>query len=361
MRKAFYLILILTAAIWAKNKNGLWVVRYALFEKDAATNIISSAKRLGVSKLFVQVYALGQKYYTIDSMQAASTRKSVLKELVIQAHKNKIEVHAWINCFFIYGSKKLPTNKQHIYWQAKNSVLTPLLKTGGDKGIFLYPGSKRNMKALDSVVIEMIEKYNVDGIHLDYFRYPDYDVPLSRSARTDFKLKYFIDPFTILNQTSVTKQENFVYYKHFVSIYRNFLIKKLTDALIHINKTVKKISPTVQISVAVKPDPIASRVNYLQFWTKWLKSGSCDFVVAMNYSKNPDVFRYNLRMIDRLEQPSKIMIGIAAHNITSDMMYERLKQINHRNLYSFSLFSYKQLNLNKNLENKIGRLTNGNN
>ncbi len=360
MPKIFLFILIIRSFLFAGTNNGLWVVRDALKKNTTPYKIVESAKKIGATKIFVQVFALGKRFYSPDTMSRGPKQKNILKNIIRNAHKSGIEVHAWLNCFFINGHHSLQKQRPEIYRQLKNSILFPFQKPGGDKGIFLYPGDKKYVGLLDMVIREMINNYHVDGIHLDYFRYPDYGIPLSIQARTDFKLQYYRDPLVVIQKSLSAQAENYRYYKHFVGLYRNFLRQRLTQTLVHIKQTVKAVSPSAMLSIAVKPDPVGARVKFLQPWEEWIRNGLCDFVAAMNYSKEPKRYQYNLKMIDRLGLHTKIMIGIAVHNISNRVVYERLKQIKNRNLYNFSLFSFNLLYGNRKLQNKIGRLINGN-
>ncbi len=360
MLKFLFSLFLIIISVHAEKNNALWVVRDALSQKNVGVRVVEAAKKMGINKLFVQVYALGREYYKTSPNTKPNQTNEALQTIIDEAHKNNMEVHAWLNCFFVYGTKHQPENREHIYWQAEGSILKPFRNAGGDKGVFLYPGDSLQQRALDKTIMEMILMYHVDGIHLDYFRYPDYEIPLSINARTDFKLKYFMDPEKILDKALMAKEGNYLYYKHFVILYRNFLSQKLTDALIHIKNTIKKTAPSVQLSIAVKPDPTTAKIKFLQPWESWLRNKYCDFVVAMNYSKEPGLFETNLRAIDRLKLADKIVIGIAVHNISKRVVLKRLNIIKNRNVYNFSLFSYNLLYQDKNLQNKIERLIHGN-
>ena len=48
---------------------------------------------------------------------------------------------------------------------------------------FLNPGHPQTKEYLMSLVREVVERYDVDGIHFDYLRYPENAPPFSRQLR----------------------------------------------------------------------------------------------------------------------------------------------------------------------------------
>ncbi len=50
---------------------------------------------------------------------------------------------------------------------------------------------------LREVIQELYEKYNIDGIHLDYIRYQDEYYGFHRDGRKEFNLLFDIDPLDI--------------------------------------------------------------------------------------------------------------------------------------------------------------------
>lgn len=85
-----------------------------------------------------------------------------------------INVHAWVNPFRIsYSSdyKTLPENSPAIslYKVNKNNLIVC------DKGIYLNPACENARELVVNGVREIIEKYDVDGIHFDDYFYPESD------------------------------------------------------------------------------------------------------------------------------------------------------------------------------------------
>lgn len=88
--------------------------------------------------------------------------------------KYDINVHAWVNPFRVsYSSdyKLLPENSPAVslYEKDKNNLIIC------DEGIYLNPGCENVRELVISGVKEIVEKYDIAGIHFDDYFYPESD------------------------------------------------------------------------------------------------------------------------------------------------------------------------------------------
>ena len=74
------------------------------------------------------------------------------------------------------------------------------------------------------------------------------------------------------------------------------------------------IKNSVQLSAAVKSDPIYARNYYYQDWIKWLNNGWLDFAVPMNYNKDSEQFVNVVEKIKKMVPKDKIWMGIGVYN-----------------------------------------------
>lgn len=100
-----------------------------------------------------------------------------LRLAVDECHKRGMELHAWVVAFPIckvavakkLGRKALP------------SLRPELCKRAGDQWM-MNPGVPETATYLASICKEIAENYDVDGIHLDYIRYPEESIPWNDKA-----------------------------------------------------------------------------------------------------------------------------------------------------------------------------------
>ena len=97
-----------------------------------------------------------------------------------EAHQRGLELHAWFNPYRArHRSAKSPLSSDHI------GVTRPaLVKKYGDE-LWLDPGEKEVQEHSSKVVMDVVERYDVDGIHFDDYFYP-YKVQQNRGQDLDF-------------------------------------------------------------------------------------------------------------------------------------------------------------------------------
>lgn len=86
---------------------------------------------------------------------------------VEQAHKRGLELHAWFNPYRAqHPSAKSPVTKTHI------SRTHPELVRQYGKHLWLDPGEKAVQEYSFSVVMDVVNRYDIDGVHFDDYFYP---------------------------------------------------------------------------------------------------------------------------------------------------------------------------------------------
>ena len=86
-----------------------------------------------------------------------------------ECHKRGMELHAWVVCIPI-GTKE----RQAKYGAASLTRKRPeLVKTAKGGEMFMIPGKPETADHIANICKEIVENYDVDGISLDYIRYPE--------------------------------------------------------------------------------------------------------------------------------------------------------------------------------------------
>ncbi len=99
-----------------------------------------------------------------------------LEYLIEKAHAHKIEVHAWINPYRIRNTTDIASISEDnpaFAWLSTSNV-----KVIPEKGIFYNPASEEVRSLIVAGVQEIINRYDIDGIHFDDYFYPDDTIDL---------------------------------------------------------------------------------------------------------------------------------------------------------------------------------------
>lgn len=95
-----------------------------------------------------------------------------LKMWVDEAHKRGIELHAWFNPYRArHTQAKSPNAKNHI----SNTVPNAVKSYGGF--LWMDPGEAAASDQTLNVIMDVVRRYDIDGVHIDDYFYP-YPVPV---------------------------------------------------------------------------------------------------------------------------------------------------------------------------------------
>lgn len=107
------------------------------------------------------------RYLTGKQGQAPSPFYDPLEFAITEAHKRGIELHAWFNPFRARtGRADLYMDPNHISQRRPD-----LVKTYG-KQLWMDPGEADVRKHSLDVMLDVVKRYDVDGIHIDDYFYP---------------------------------------------------------------------------------------------------------------------------------------------------------------------------------------------
>jgi len=107
------------------------------------------------------------EYLTGRQGRAPSPAWDPLKFAVDEAHRRGLELHAWFNPYRAkHPSAKGPLSKRHIA-----NTAPALVKKYGTH-LWMDPGESAVRKRTLRVVLDVVKRYDIDGVHLDDYFYP---------------------------------------------------------------------------------------------------------------------------------------------------------------------------------------------
>src|SRR3989338_8373830 len=291
---------------------GVWVTVFsekkAMYSREGVLTLIESCKKTGINEIYLQLYRAGQAYY--DSQISDRTKyEEIVKEaggidtidlLLKEAKKNDIKVFAWINVLSLAQNKKAPillkygnsvlTRDQHL----RASIRTEEANESDkyylrDDQLFLEPGDSRVTEYLTSIAGEIVDRYPlVNGIHLDYVRYP-HPVPFIPGSRFNkYGLTYGYGELNVKRFKEATKLDPLSAKDNDDISYKwdDWKREQVTDLVEKISKHIKAKSKDLLVSCAVIPSPERAYKIGFQDWPLWLDKEIVDYVVLMNYTRD---------------------------------------------------------------------------
>ena len=337
----------------------LWVIRDVLKSKRSIDDMVNFAIEKNINHLFVQVRGRGDSFYESQFI----SRSQILTEgefdplayLLNAANGKGINIHAWVNVYFLWSSKSLPKDERHILHMQQQWLdtteewpvdvgkqLDMVAVNNNNEGLFLSPNHPDVNGYLIKVFRELITNYDIDGLHLDYIRYQDAEYGRNPYAIARFKSESGNDPgpwFLEMERSTIASPRLIANMKR----WNNFKRKAVTSLVKDTRALVDEVRPDCIISAAVKPNLYVARERYFQEWNVWLAAGYLDWVVPMNYSPKKREFARNIDVINDnfpKKYREKIIMGIALHNQTPSEASDKIKFSRLRQFPRVSIFSY---------------------
>ncbi len=164
-------------AVWVSTVYNLdWPSRAGLSaaqQKQELLTILNKAVQLKLNAIILQIRPNGDALYksSIEPWSAWLSGPGVnpgydpLAFAIAEAHKRGLELHAWFNPFRATISGR-PVGRNHI---AKRQP--SLLKKAGSTTI-LNPSSTTARQHVLNVILDVVRRYDIDGVHLDDYFYP---------------------------------------------------------------------------------------------------------------------------------------------------------------------------------------------
>ncbi|MCF7803216.1 MAG: family 10 glycosylhydrolase [Candidatus Marinimicrobia bacterium] len=334
---------------------GLWVIRNNMTDSSSIKEVVEFASDNGFRQILVQVRGRGFAYYTSSfvprSYLITEPQFDPLAYAIEKGHEAGLEVHAWMNMYVLWTAETEPPDPNHLLltqpeWTDadNNGVMYKdkdwnLFRNGLRGGIYLAPTHPAVNPYLKSVVKEVVENYNVDGIHLDYIRYQNVVSGYNPAGRETFRNKYGVDPLLLSQITQLDTvnwdERSYQIYIDAWNAHRRDQVTQLVSSL----KTLCEQHGT-KLSAAVKPNVNDARSRFFQDWEYWIEEGYLDLAIPMNYAKDLELFMSNLQLIREKLPRDQVAMGIAVYNQSQFDVAEKILKTLSAQYEGFCLFSY---------------------
>ena len=351
----------------------LWVVREAMTSPSEVSKMVKSAKEAGFNTLIVQVRGRGDAFYNArwepraSSLENESTDFDPLAQAIEEAHAAGIKVHAWINTFLVADAAILPKSPDHAMykhpeWLAVPRGIATELYRGDPKsqtysntlvsyaqnnkeeleGIFFSPAHPGVKEQIYNLWIDITERYDVDGLHFDYIRYPNEQFDFSRTSLDRFRseLEKTMSAEERKRLSDASTNDVLVYVNTYPDRYAQFQRDQVTDLVERVYQGVKARKPQALVSAAVFANDKDAYEKRRQDWKLWLKRGILDVVCPMAYSKETATFARQIEVAVGAKGNNQVWAGIGSWLIPVASSLEKVSVAREKGAQGFILFSY---------------------
>jgi len=274
-----------------------------------------------------------------------------LASAVKLAHARGMELHAWVWVFAAGNSRHneiinvshdylgpvLAANPDWANYDNKGNII-PI----GQTKPFLDPANPQVREYLLKLYEEIVTKYQVDGLHLDYIRYPFQDPLLGRTygygkaAREKFQEETGIDPINISPMQRPIWQK-----------WTAFRTAQIDSFVAEVSQMLRSKNRYLLLSAAVFPLPEYERIEKLQqHWEVWARTGDIDLIMPMTYAKDTPRFQKLAQpWIESTKLGSTLLVpGIRLLSLPTMGTFDQLQLIRDLPTSGYALFAAENFN-----------------
>jgi uncharacterized lipoprotein YddW (UPF0748 family) len=333
--------------------------------------LLEDAQGLGVTDLFVQVYRGGRAWFDsslADPVPYGSTWRApeetasdAFSLLIERAHRQGLRVHAWVNVLSLASNadalilRDLGPAAAAVDQKGRSILDYPLFEVPepdrryyrmGTPALWLDPAASGVSDRLAATFAELVERYPaLDGLHLDYIRYPD-ALPFSPATRFGVGLSFgFGEGSRGRFEAETGLRAPFGSSLVNGDRWDDWRRSQLTHLVRRIAEAARLMRPELSVSAAVLADVERAYLVDLQDWIGWLDEGLLDFAVPMLYTRDQRLLRYGVEGMAGLAADRAIWIGLGSwlFSASPERAVEQIRVVGEQERLGSALFSWDSI------------------
>ena len=335
----------------------IWLDRGTIVRAGSEQGLAQIFDRLAQSGINTIFFETVNASYTIYPSKVAPQQNPLIRGWdplasgVKLAHQRGMELHAWVWVFAAgnqrhnqvigvnpdYPGPVLAANPTWAGYDNRGQMI-PI----GQGKQFFDPANPQVRQYLLNLYEEIVTRYDVDGLQLDYIRYPFQDPNANRTygygiaARQQFQQMTGVDPMSISPSQGELWQK-----------WTAFRTEQVDSFVTQVSQQLRQKRPNLTLSVAVFPLPERERIQKIQqHWEVWARRGDIDLIVPMTYALDTPRF-------ERLAQPwiastqlgSTLLVpGMRLLNLSTLGAFDQIQLVRDLPAVGYALFAAENLN-----------------
>lgn len=301
------------------------------------TQLIADCRTYNYNAIIVQMRRRGDAFYTPGitgndpKTTAIAGSYDALQDILTKARTGspRIEVHCWVTTHVIWSSLTPPSQAGHVFnahpeYLMRDSTGTNYLA----EGYYLDPGHPEATMWNYVMATNIVRRYDVDGFHWDYIRYPQLNSGYNPTAIARYNAE-----FGLTGQPS-TSDANF----------SNWRRRQVTDFLRWVNSELLSIRSNLIISCAVFGSRSDAYANRFQDWAAWNNEGIVDICMPMGYTADNSLFQTRVTDAFNNQGVRRVYAGQGSYLNSKENTVFQLDYIRNKPLLGSIVYSYRTPN-----------------
>ncbi|MEA2068097.1 MAG: family 10 glycosylhydrolase [Verrucomicrobiota bacterium] len=341
----------------------LWVTRFDYTTSQDVRSIVANVAEAGFTDVFFQIRGNGTVFYPSQlepwahelsggklPMLGNNPGWDPLQLAIDEARPRGLRVHAYMNVLPGWKGLEDPPAAvrqlwtEHPDWFMVDSTGSKMLPTSGWYS-FINPVLPEVRKHLRGIVKELCQ-YELDGIHLDYIRYPhDYHL-VARSHYPDVTeeelMRHADFSYDPASQAALFDKYGWDVSRGKISRFRCDSVTRVVRDLSYVMQMEKP--DRCLLTASVMGNPVDGKNLAYQDSGMWARRGLVDWIVQMNYGTKS--FNRYLATIEKAAGKKKfgtsVVVGIYCKNDIEDIL-EQVATVKASGCRGLAVFSYSFL------------------
>jgi len=239
----------------------------------------ADAARNGFTALIANMAWGGTAYYpsrVLSTAPSAAKKGDQIEACLSACRAQGLECHVWKVCWNM--GARAPDD---FVARMKREGRLQRAYDGRLIADWLCPSHPDNRRLEIDAMVEIAANYAVDGIHMDYIRYPDEDACFCDGCRARFEARLGREAagWPRSAREGALREE-----------WLAFRRGNITALVSAVSREARRARPGLAVSAAVFPDWRKQRDSIGQDWGAWCRDGLLDFVCPMNYDESTPRF-----------------------------------------------------------------------
>lgn len=323
-------------------ERAMWVTRFDYRTREDVERIVDDCASASIDTILFQVRGNATASYNSklepwgEQFGFKDPGFDPLRVALERAHGRGIDLHAWVNVMPAWWGTTPPTDPRQV-WNARPEW--SWYDQRGERQKFsdrfyvsLNPCLPEVRAYLVEVVRDLAIHYPVDGIHLDYIRFPN------EPPATPKGLDYPRDQRTLAlfrKASGKAPDED-------KTAWNNWRADQVTQLVRDLRGMLKQARPKALLSAACGPVPEKAKKEHFQDVRTWLNEGLFDVVYPMNYAADFATWTERARTWTEIAGNTKVVMGIMPGGRDAEA-HRAFLEAAKRNFDGWSLFAYAKL------------------
>lgn len=323
-------------------QRALWVTRFDYRTQADVERIVDDCAQAGIDTILFQVRGNATASYRSkvepwgEQFDFKDPGYDPLAVALERAHSRGMQLHAWVNVVPAWWGTTPPSDPRQVWnakpewsWYDQNGARQ---RFSDRFYVSLNPCLPEVRAYIVSVVRDLAIHYAVDGVHLDYVRFPN------EPPATPKGLDYPRDAKTVgLFRAATGKDPD-----KDDAAWDAWRAAQVTQLVRDLRAMLRQARPRALLSAACGPIPTKALTEHHQDVRTWLKEKLLDVVYPMNYAADYATWLQRAQVWTEIAGDTKVVMGIMAGGRDAEA-HRAFLDASRRMFDGWSLFAYAKI------------------